>query len=271
MCIEVLLRWKSNRPPCALSREVEALTNIFFEIHSELPREGPGDNESTKKAYSMLRNLPEHPRILDVGCGPGMQTIALAKLSRGRIIALDNHQPFLDDLKRKVEEAGVSGRIQAVNGDMHAIDYAANSFDVIWAEGSIFVIGFERGLREWKRLLTDNGYLIVSELSWLKPDAPEEVRKFFAEVYPVMKTVEENLEVARKTGYRIVGWFAIPESSWWGNYYAPIERKLPALKSKYRGDKDALHILACEEVEIEMYRKYAEYYGYVFYVLQAEA
>jgi SAM-dependent methyltransferase len=249
---------------------LKALPNIFFEIHSGLPREGPGDNESTKKAYLMLRSLPEQPRVLDVGCGPGMQTVALAKLSRGRIIALDNHE-FLEDLKRKAEEAGVSGRIQAVNGDMCALGYADNSFDVVWAEVSIFVIGFERGLREWKRLLTGNGYLVVSELAWLKRDAPEELRKFFAEVYAPMKSVEENLEVARKAGYSVVGWFVVPESSWWGNYYTPIEAKLAALKAKYQGDKDALDILACEELEIEMYRKYATYYGNVFYVLQAEA
>jgi ubiquinone/menaquinone biosynthesis C-methylase UbiE len=251
--------------------EAKALANIFFEVHSGLPREGPGDNESTEKAYLMLHNLPEHPRILDVGCGPGMQTISLAKLSQGRIIALDNHQQFLDDLKRKAEEESVSSRIKVVNGDMFALNYADKSFNVIWAEGSIFVIGFERGLREWKQLLTEKGYLVVSELSWLKPDAPEEVRKYFAEAYPAIKTVEENLAVARKTGYQVVGWFAIPESSWRDNYYTLIGAKLPALKAKYRGDAEALSFLALEELEIEMYRKYSEYYGYVFYILQAEA
>jgi ubiquinone/menaquinone biosynthesis C-methylase UbiE len=245
--------------------------NVFFEVHSGLPRENPGDDESTKKAYLMLRNLPEQPSVLDVGCGPGGQTVALAKLSRGRITALDNHQPFLEDLKRKAEAEDVSDRIQAVNGDMCVLDYADNSFDVIWAEGSIFVIGFEKGLRELKRLLTGNGYLVVSELSWFKHEAPEEVRKFFAEVYPQMKTAEENLAIARKAGYRVVGWFIVPESSGWDNYYTPIEAKLPALKSKYQDNKEALSIIACEELEIEMYRKYAAYYGSVFYILQAEA
>lgn len=244
---------------------------VFLEVHSGLPRENPGDDETTKKAYQMLGNLPEYPRILDVGCGSGAQTVALAKLSRGRIIALDIHQPFLEDLKRKAAEANVSNRIQVVNGDMCALKYADKSFDVIWSEGAIFVIGFEKGLREWKRLLTSNGYLVASEISWFKREAPEEIRKFFAEVYPQMKTVEENLAIARKAGYRTVGWFPVPESSWWNNYYTPIEVKLPALKSKYQGNPEALQILACEELEIEMYRKYAAHYGSVFYVLQAEA
>ena len=242
---------------------------VFFEVHSGLPRENPGDDETTKKAYSMLRDLPEQSHILDVGCGSGAQTVALAKLSRGRIIALDKHQPFLEDLERKAEAAGVSDRIQVVNGDMCALKYADNSFDVILSEGAIFVIGFEKGLREWKRLLTSNGYLVASELSWFKREAPEEIQKFFAEVYPQMKTVEENLTIARKAGYRVVGWFPVPESSWWKNYYTPIEAKLPALKAKYQNDKDALQILAWEELEIDMFRKYAAYYGSVFYILQA--
>ncbi|MCW4045910.1 MAG: class I SAM-dependent methyltransferase [Candidatus Bathyarchaeota archaeon] len=244
---------------------------VFFEVHSGLPRENPGDDETTKKAYQTLSNLPEHPHILDVGCGSGAQTVALAMLSHGQITALDVHQPFLENLKRKAEAEGVSDRIQIVKGDMCAMDYAAKSFGVIWAEGSIFIIGFEKGLHDWKRLLTDKGYLVASELSWFKREAPEEIQKFFAEVYPQMKTVEDNLAIARNAGYRVVGWFPVPESSWWKNYYAPIEAKLPALKSKYQSNAEALSIIAWEEREIEMFRKYSAYYGSVFYILQAQA
>jgi 2-polyprenyl-3-methyl-5-hydroxy-6-metoxy-1,4-benzoquinol methylase len=84
----------------------EKMPEIFWEIHSGLPREGPGDNESTRKAYRMLKGLPENPRILDIGCGPGMQTIELAKLSSGRIDALDSHQPFLEQLKKSTKKEG---------------------------------------------------------------------------------------------------------------------------------------------------------------------
>jgi ubiquinone/menaquinone biosynthesis C-methylase UbiE len=101
-----------------------------------------------------------------------MQTIELAKLSDGHIEALDNHQSFLEQLKKKAEEESVSEKITAVNGDMTALNYEDGRFDLIWCEGAIFIIGFEKGLREWKRLLTGKGYLVVSELCWLKPDPP---------------------------------------------------------------------------------------------------
>jgi len=246
----------------------EELPKIFWKVHSGLPREGPGDNESTKKAYRMLKDLPENPRILDIGCGPGMQTIELAKLSGGQIVALDNHQPFLDQLKKSTKKENFSDRIKPVKGDMFNLNYDNSSFDLIWSEGAIFVIGFEKGLREWKRLLTDKGYLVVSELAWLRHNVPEEAKTFMKQCYPVIKTTEENLEVAQKTGYRIVGSFVLPEKSWWDNYYTPIETKLPFVKARYKNDEESLQFLALEETEIEMFRKYSDYYGYVFYILQ---
>ena len=87
----------------------------FWKIHSGLPREGPGDNKSTRKAYMMLEDLPENPRILDVGCGPGMQTIELAKLSGEQIVALDVHEPFLEQLKEAVKKEGANDMVKPIN------------------------------------------------------------------------------------------------------------------------------------------------------------
>ena len=65
------------------------MDNLMFEIFEDLPRQGPGDYESTKKAFLMLEGLPKDPEILDVGCGVGKQTLALAGLISGRIIAVE--------------------------------------------------------------------------------------------------------------------------------------------------------------------------------------
>ena len=243
---------------------------VFFEVHSDLPREGPGDNESTKKAYAMLKGLPEKPRILDIGCGPGMQTVALAKLSNGEIYAVDNHQPFLEQLKKTAEKKGVTDKITVVNGDMKALDYEDGSFDIVWCEGAIFVIGFEKGLKEWKRLVADNGYLVVSELAWLQPDPPKEIKKFFFQGYPAIKTVNENIETIKQAGYKVINHFVLSKEGWWTHYYTPIEAKLSSMKQKYKDNQDATAYLASEELEINMFRKYSDYYGYVFYIMQKE-
>ncbi len=244
------------------------LPKTFWEVHDGLPREGPGDNHSTRKAYQMPKNLSPNPRILDVGCGPGMQTVELAKLSYGHIDAVDFYQPFLDQLIESAKKADVSDRVHAIKGDMFHLDYEKQSFDVIWCEGAIFVIGFERGLREWRSLLKIDGYLVVSELSWLTSNRPEEIQSYMKEMYPDSKTVDENIEIAQKCGYQVLGSFVIPKESWLDNYYLPIEAKLPSLKAKHSGDQEAMTYLASEEKEIAMFRKYSDYYGYVFFVLQ---
>lgn len=247
---------------------LEGLPKIFFELHSNLPREGPGDNESTMKAYRMLKELPENPRILDVGCGPGMQTIQLAKLSGAKIVALDFHQPFLDELEASAEKENLQDKIVTVLGSMFDLKFEDKSFDLIWSEGAIFVIGFEKGLQEWKHLLADNGYLVVSEMCWLRPDLPDEIVEAMKDMYPVIKSVEGNLDVAKKAGYRVVDSFVLPSKSWWDNYYNHVQEKLPALKEKYKDDKEAMEFMAFEDMEIAMFRKYSDYYGYVFYILQ---
>jgi ubiquinone/menaquinone biosynthesis C-methylase UbiE len=83
----------------------------FYELFCSLPRGGPGDNKSTQKAFSYLKNLPSEPFILDIGCGYGIQTLELARISKGKIIALDNYQPFLDILMQNAKKGGFDNRI----------------------------------------------------------------------------------------------------------------------------------------------------------------
>jgi SAM-dependent methyltransferase len=149
---------------------------IFYSIgfdSSDKNGESPGDNQSTKRALKMVRNLTPDSKILDIGCGPGRQTIELAKSSVCHVTALDNHQPFLDKLVRKAENEKLADRITTVNASMFDMKFSPNSFDLIWSEGAIYIYGFEKGLRDWKKMLTEDGYIVVSELSWLTPEMPE--------------------------------------------------------------------------------------------------
>ncbi|MCC0565756.1 class I SAM-dependent methyltransferase [Brevibacillus borstelensis] len=241
---------------------------IFFDIHSNLPREGPGNNDSTRKAFSYVKNIPGDARILDVGCGPGMQTMELAKLSDGPITAVDTHQPFLDELARRAAEAGVSHRITPVNASMFALPFEPLSFDVIWSEGAIYIMGFGEGLRAWRPLLKSGGYLAATELCWLRDERPDEVERFWAEAYPSMKTVEQNLRIIAEAGYTLQEHFVLPDSAWWDDYYEPMCERISHLQDRYKNDRDALATLKEASREVELYRKYSSYYGYVFYVMQ---
>ncbi|MFB0566098.1 MAG: class I SAM-dependent methyltransferase [Candidatus Aminicenantaceae bacterium] len=241
--------------------------DIFFEIHQDLPREGPGRDKYTRKAFKMLPGI-DNPRILDIGCGPGGPTMELARLSNGRVIGLDTHRPYLDKLERKIEKAGFSHRMEAVHGSMFDMDFPEESFDIIWAEGSIFIIGFERGLKEWRRFLKPRGFMVVHEMAWLQPDPPKEIHAYWQKVYPQIMTVQENLELIPECSYKIIEHFPLPEDAWWEEYYTPLEERIKRLRAKYRNNPKALAELDNEQQEIDLYRKYSKWYGSVFFIMQ---
>jgi SAM-dependent methyltransferase len=241
--------------------------NIFFEIHSNNLREGPGSFESTSRAYSHFSNLPIMPKILDIGCGPGQQSLDLARISSGKIISIDNHQSYLDTLNSKINLMNLADRISVMNMDMLNLEF--NSlFDIIWSEGAIYIIGLEKGLKEWKHLLKPNGYIAVSHICWLKENQPKELIEFWNEAYPAITSVEENLRTFIKCGYEIIEHFTLPDSDWRENYYNPLKNKLKLMEVEYRNSPEALEVINIEKKEMDLFEKYSNYYGYEFFIAQ---
>jgi SAM-dependent methyltransferase len=244
------------------------MSDIFFEIHSGLPREAPGDDASTARALGLVSGLPARADILDVGCGPGAQTLVLARETGGRVTAVDNYAPFLDDLRLRAAEAGLAGRITPLRASMFDLPFEAASFDLIWSEGAVYIIGFENGLRSWRRFLRPGGWLGVSEVAWLRENPPQEIVDFWQAGYPAIRSVQDNLKAIGEQGYVISGHFVLPERSWWDSYYRPIMDRVVRLKSKYRNDPEAVALLDREALEIDIYRRYSSYYGYVFFIMR---
>lgn len=259
----------------------QTLPPFFFEIFDRsLPRHGPGNEASTVRALTLLGLLDtsgqplrsggaEEPlRVLDVGCGTGMQTIALAKRLEVNITALDFHSPFLEELRGRAEEAGVASKIETRLGDMRELPTWQERFDAVWAEGSLFVMGFAEALEACRQVLRPGGALAASELTWLRTDAPKECRDFFAQEYPAMTDVATNLAAAEKAGYDLVAHFTLPDEAWWIPFYRPLGDRVAELRSLYPGDAEKAGMLDWVQLEIEMFRKYSRYYGYVFYLLR---
>lgn len=238
--------------------------DLFFEIHSKLNYEAPGDPDSTAQAFRML-SLPDSPRILDVGCGPGAQTIVLARTSKGAITAVDKHAPYLDILRKNADKFDLSRFISVVQADMNEMPFEDESFDLIWSEGAAYIIGFERALCEWKRLLRPKGCMALTELCWLQKNPPGEIAQFWGEEYPGMKSVSENLLSVEKCGCRLIDHFVLPERAW-RNYYVPLEKRIQELLIKYADSDDKTAFLSGQKREIEMRKQFAEWYGYVFFL-----
>lgn len=243
----------------------ERTEKIFFDIHHKMPRQGPGSYASTKRAFEML-SLPTNAKILDIGCGPGQQTLDLASLTKAHITAVDLYPIYLDELEQRVKQLNFT-KVSIQQCDMNNLPFKPESFDLIWSEGAIYIMGFENGLTKWKPLLKPQGYLAVSELSWLRPDAPAELEAYWQTEYSI-KSSDDNLDIVRDCGYSIIGHFALPAHDWWDDYYSFIEARLPGLYAKYNSDPVALNVLNMETEEMHLHKKYSDYYGYVFYIMQ---
>jgi SAM-dependent methyltransferase len=150
---------------------------------------------------------------------------------------------------------------------MHHLPFKAECFDLIWSEGAIYIMGFKNGLQKWKSFLRPKGFIAVSELTWLRTDIPDDVSSYWLAEYPV-KSISENIEIIHQCGYDVIGHFALPVRDWWDNYYSIIQQRLPLLRQKYADDPDALQVIDMEQAEMEMHKKYSDFYGYVFYVMQ---
>ncbi len=245
------------------------MEEMFWEEHTGLKREAPGSEESTLRALDKVILTGEKPMVLDIGCGPGDQTITIAKTFRdATIMALDTHEPFLDELVKRSDEARVLDRIEPLRISMFDMPFPNEHFDLVWAEGSAYIMGFQNALRSWKRFLKEDGYIGLTELSWLKAAPSEEARRFWSLGYPQMKHMDENRKLIDEEGYELMDMFILPESDWWDSYYTPMEKRINELKGKYQGKPESLAVLEGEMEEIGMYRKHSDEYGYVFYIIK---
>jgi len=218
--------------------------DLLFEINLDHYRKRL--NKYTRKAFKMLPRL-EKPRILDIGCGSGVPTIELAKMSNGETIGIDINQSLLDKLNRKIEEEDLSRRVKIKRCSLFEIDFPDESFDILWAEGSIWIIGFEKGLKEWRRLLKPNGFLVVHD---------------------EIKTVSNKLGKIPSCGYKLVNYFLLPEDAHWTEYYRPLEIRIRELRAKYKDDPEALQILRKHQNDIDMVKRNPKEYSSAFYIMQ---
>lgn len=250
-----------------MSEPTPRFWQIFFEVYEALPRQGPGNRACAARALALCGGLPPSPRVLDLGCGVGGQTMHLAELTSGTIVAVDSHAPSIERLRAEVGRRGLGQRITPVVGDMADLDQPPAGFDLIWSEGALYNIGIGKALGLCHGLLRPGGRLVFSDAVWRKDSPPPEVKAGFEADYPTMGTVADVLATIGRSGFSVMGHFTVPDEAWWEDFYTPMEARIKELRGKYSTDSEALAALERIAEEPAMHRRHSDFYAYEFFVL----
>lgn len=240
---------------------------LLLDLHLEADRQGPGGDKETQKAIELAgidRNASL--KIADIGCGTGASTLTLARLLNARITAVDFLQGFLDVLMNRARSHGFNDRITPLCASMDQLPFDDREFDVIWSEGAIYNIGFEKGVADWKRYLKPGGLLVASEITWLTHTRPPELENYWNSEYPEIDTASAKISILEKQGYTPLGYFVLPEHCWLDNYYNPIRNRLDDFLIRHGNSEQARAIAEAEHREIELYAKYKTYVSYGVYI-----
>ncbi|NKI35573.1 methyltransferase domain-containing protein [Wenzhouxiangella sp. XN79A] len=246
--------------------------DLLFDLHRRNPRQGPGSRAATLRAIELAGLTPDRPlRIADLGCGTGASARVLAEVLDAWVTAVDFGQPFLDELERHARDEGVADRIETVKAsidDLRADDgrFRDGRFDVLWSEGAIYNLGFERGVRDWRRLLKPGGVLVVSEITWTTSSRPDDLQVFWDEVYPEIDLASAKIGVLEQAGYSPIGYFTLPPECWLEGYYRPLEKGFDAFLERHGNSPAARGIVQREHEEIERYRRCGAHYSYGMYI-----
>ena len=240
---------------------------LLVDLHKRAKRQGPGGDAETRKAIDLAMLDPSTPlTVADIGCGTGASTIQLARSLNAKITAIDFLPDFIEVLKGNAENEGLINKINPLVCSMDNLQFDDEEYDVIWSEGAIYNIGFEKGINDWRRFLKPSGLLVISEITWITSERPFDIQKYWQAEYPEIDTASSKINILEKNGYSPVAYFVLPEHCWLENYYRPMQSSFAEFLARHSYSEKAQTIVEAENKEIALYEKYRAHYSYGVYV-----
>lgn len=118
--------------------------------------------------------------LLDVACGTGDFSIAAHRAGVRQVTGIDISENMVEVGRRKIQEAGLSEKIDLRTGDSEKMEFADATFDAVTV--AFGVRNFEHlnlGLQEMQRVLKPGGKVIILEFSMPEHFPMKQMYKFY--------------------------------------------------------------------------------------------
>jgi SAM-dependent methyltransferase len=142
-----------------------------------------------KRAYEQLR-LKDGGYVVDVGCGPAIDTPALAKIvgTKGWVLGIDGDPAMVAEANRAAVEAGLGTIVKHQVSDAGNLPVERGKVDAVFCERVLQHIPWARCpavVREMLRALAPGGRLVIVDTDWstlsIATDDPLLERRVMAE------------------------------------------------------------------------------------------
>ncbi|MDW3222185.1 MAG: class I SAM-dependent methyltransferase [Paracoccaceae bacterium] len=239
----------------------EAYWDAFFQLHRDLPREGPGEVADVEWAAGIAKLKPD-ARICDAACGPGADIAALRAVApEGHITAMDKVSAFVDQARTRYDD---DPNVTLAVADMSEI---TGPYDMIWCAGAMYFLGITQGLQEWRSALAQGGVVAFSEVCWFSDARPEAAVKLWAD-YPAMTDIQGVAKNVRAAGFETLATRKLSDAAW-EDYFGPLDTRIAQLRPGATGAM--VQVLEEAENEAACWRAHRDSFGYLLSVVRPNA
>ncbi len=193
----------------------------FFQLHSDLPREGPGETADVEWTASVAA-VAQDARIADLACGPGSDIGDWLRLAPdGHVTGIERQAHFVAAARARYEG---DPRVEIRQGDMRE---PGGPYDLIWCAGAVYFVGVRKALTLWRDALAPGGAVAFSEPCFFVDDPSAEATAFW-DGDPVLGTAEDIKAEIAAAGFVFVANRPVGEAAW-RNYYRPLDARIEVL------------------------------------------
>jgi len=125
-------------------------------------------NHLKQQTYTRMKVESGH-KVLDVGCGPGIDTMALSQLvgTTGKVYGVDYDPAMVAEAEQNAEKAGVHAWVQHKQSDATSLPFETGYFDSCRSE-RVFqhLLNPTKALDEMTRVTKTNGWIVVLDTDW---------------------------------------------------------------------------------------------------------